>query len=338
MTDTIIHYDIRAVSGVTRAACGIDNRLDEYVPWQASNNRNVPTCKACLEKIDMLARFGGDAITSPQDVDNRRWFIDAVKEALDEDDEENDDKYAAFQQEQLAIALKRHDDQYFLSQRELIMEAVAETIHAGKFKFDDAQLRGQIHRVLNGRIRNDIKGALYDYSVTTAPSRAREMNSVITSVLNRKLAEAAYLVGKDFVESESVQNRLVSASNESLETFFEDQDVKDMLAELMKEAVEEAMRDNPVQFVQNVYGPEALSAEDVYRATQDVLDGMEEVRPFLNFNTLTHAELGDWAVANDCVRQWQYDTIMTRRLLSMLQEDGELEWPEAYIYEEAHRA
>lgn len=306
----------------------------------------MPTCEDCLAKIDMLAKFGGDAIITPQDFDNRRWFIDAVREAIDEDNEENDDDYADFHQEQMALALKEHDDQYFLSQRKLIMEAVAETIHAGKFKFDETQLRGQIHRVLNSRLDSDLSRALYNHDRGTRSARNIEMTRNINSALstkledifNRKMAEATYLVGKQFMESDTVQNRLVGASNESLEIFFEDQDVKDMLAQLMKEAVEEALQDNPAQFVQNIYAPENLSAEAVYRNARNALDNVEEVRPALDFVTFSHAELGDWAVANDCVRQWQYDTIMTRRYLSMLQDAGELEWPENYTFEEEHRA
>lgn len=84
MNVPVVHYDIRAVAGVTRAACGIDNTIDEFDVFQSSNNRNYITCEDCRAKIDLLAEFGGAAIMAPQDHDNRRWFIDAVKETLEE--------------------------------------------------------------------------------------------------------------------------------------------------------------------------------------------------------------------------------------------------------------
>ena len=84
MNVPVVHYDIRAVAGVTRAACGIDNTIDEFDVFQSSNNRNYITCEDCRAKIDLLAEFGGAAIMAPQDHDNPRWFIDAVKEAVEE--------------------------------------------------------------------------------------------------------------------------------------------------------------------------------------------------------------------------------------------------------------
>jgi hypothetical protein len=84
MNVPVVHYDIRAVAGVTRAACGIDNTIDEFDVFQSSNNRNYITCEDCRAKIDLLAEFGvvyyGAIEESSED-----YMVRLMKRAIAED-------------------------------------------------------------------------------------------------------------------------------------------------------------------------------------------------------------------------------------------------------------
>lgn len=369
-----VHYDIRAVSGVTRAACGFDNRLDgDPVGWQASNNRNVVTCKDCLHKIDLLAELGGDAIQTRQEMGERRWFIEATRQAIEEDGFANAKELEARQREVVKeamfdfqkeyepedrawmkniikeaadeynadadeaeikdiksivkVALQEHQNSYFLSQRKLITDAVNEAINGGKLKFDDTQLRGEMHRVLNGRIQQDITLAVQRDRQNARNANSIEMTRIINNAFNTKLAEASFLVGRDFMDSPKVKNLLTNQAKIGAELNFEES--KEELVELMREVIEDVLKGNPTQFVQNVYSPDnPPSASEIYRQTKGLLNSDSTPRPApINFDRLSHQELGDWAISNDIVKEWQYDTVMTRRLLAMRQADGQLKPP-----------
>lgn len=424
MTD-VFHYDIRAVTGVTRAACGIDNRLNNEnnngpinytplkpAPYQATNNRNEVTCQPCLDKIEILAVMGGDAIQAPSDVDNRRWFINAFKdaakewdaefppdnefrimkqaarEAMDEyqgtveqkvvnvsfdneafaqgvksamfggddlveavkfalaqDAEENDEEYESWHRDIIMKTLQEHTNAAMLSQRLLLKQAVTEAAAEGKFKFNTEELgdviRGQVHRALNSRIKEkeDFRSVLNDHRRNYRNADNAEMTRIINSALNVRLAEASYLVGKDFMDSDKVKMLLVETAKAGAKEAFDDTTPRllQWIGAGTEEILETHFEENPpVNFVQNNYSPETLSAADVYKQTKGLITNPSSnlktaykvSKPVpVNFDRFTHQELGDWAVANDLVRQWQFDTNMTRSQLKMLQEDGKLIHP-----------
>lgn len=275
-----------------------------------------------------------DTATPGLDEETKQFIVAAVREAIDLDNFDSDDDYKSWHQEQMALALKKHDDQYFRSTRLLIKEAVNEAIKEGQLKFDEKQLRGQVHQVLNTRLEPLMREILRKHDLGMSRSRTIEMTRVINSAFNRKLAEAGYLVAQEFMESDSVRNRLVGSTNESLETFFDDPDTKALLSRLIKEAVEEVLEDElPVQHVVQNFTPQALSASEIMRQSRGLLSSnsiRQAKKPepeVVDFDRICHSDLGNWAAANDLTQVWQYDTNVTRNMLRHRQETGRLIWP-----------
>lgn len=330
--DAVIHYDIRAVSGVSRAACGIDNRIgDGGLQWKGTNNRNEPTCEDCLDKIDALAMHGGDVIMTEKDFDEDDRVVRLVRRALDEDDLQNDADFKSWHKEVTLDALREHQRSLRSTPQPInatvdtlaVKRAVQDAVKEGVFGFDEKQLRGQIHRVLNDRLRRDVGIALREHDDNQQIKLSGLINSVLKRTLNEKLAEASYLVGVDFTKSEAVKAIIKDAAKEGATEVIDHDD----LEEIVREVMAEIMKDNPVQFVQNVYSPQELDASEVYRSTKQVL---EAKKPAVMFDRMNHQELGRWASANDLVEEWSWDTELVRGALKLRQEKGRLSYPQQF--------
>ena len=321
----VVHYDIRAVTGTSRAACGIDNRIggDGTLQWKGTNNRNEPTCEDCINKIIALGEYGGDVIMSQQDFDEDDRVVRLVRRALDEDDLQNDADFKSWHKEVTLDALREHQRSLrspstttnITFDNTKLKSAVQEAVKEGVFGFDEKQLRGQIHQVLNSRLRRDVGLALSEHEQNQRVRLSGLISSVMKRVMNEKLAEASYLVGVDFTKSEAVKAIIKDSAREGVADILDEDDLED----LVKRVIEEVVKDHPVQFVQNVYAPEALDAAEVYRETKKVLGP--------DFNAMSHSEMGPWAGANDIVDEHAYDTELARKILILRQSQGKLSYP-----------
>jgi hypothetical protein len=163
-------------------------------------------------------------------------------------------------------------------------------------------------------------------------ARNIEMTRTVNAAFNRKLAEASFLVGKEFMESEKVPAMITDAVWKGITkngAMLDEEDMEALTAKItesLENAIEEAVSKQPTQFVQNVFSPDgSLSASEIYRQTHSALSLAGKVR--VDLDVLDHQSLGAWASANDCVRLWQWDTQDCRNYLKNLQDNNQLVRP-----------